>query len=65
MPTTLTHAFARGTVRRRDYPMVGTMRKDVIGEPVPVIGTRRYASIYPILGRLKWHFYFQGKRPYC
>ncbi len=30
LTATLTHAFARGTIRGRDYPMVGTARKNVM-----------------------------------
>ena len=49
---TLTHAFAHRAVWRRDHPIVGAMRVDVIGYLALVLVRWDHASIYPVLGRL-------------
>ena len=49
---TPTNAVADGTIRNRDYPMVGTARDHVIGEEIPVLGRRFDTSVHPILDRL-------------
>ena len=49
---TLTNAVTDGTIRYRDYPMVGTARDHVIGEKFPVLGGRLYTSVNPVLDRL-------------
>ena len=56
MSTTLTLAFAERAIRSRDYPMVSTMRDDVLCKPALVRRRWDHASINPILGRLKRHF---------
>ena len=52
VPTTPTHAFTSGTLRRRDYPVVGTSCQNVFGEDCLVLSGGFHSSIHPILRRL-------------
>ena len=64
MPATLAHAFAYRAVWHRNYPMVGTMRVDVLRELALVLGRWDDASVYPVLGRLEGYVQADGEVSY-
>ena len=55
---TLTHAFANRALWHGNYPMVGTMRVDVLGELVLISSRWDDATVYPVLGRLEGYVEF-------
>ncbi len=64
MPATLAYAFAERTVWHGNYPIVGTMRANVLRKLALVLCRRYDAAIYPILGRLEGDVQAEGEVAY-